>query len=109
MKLSHPSDQAGVTEMDCAKIIFSGHSIRRMFERAIQKQHVIEAVRFGSVLDEYPDDEPFPSFLLLGPVRTRPLHVVVAVEARSKTCYIVTAYVPDPEVWEDDLTTRRSR
>jgi YgiT-type zinc finger domain-containing protein len=70
--------------MDCRSIFFSGHAIRRMFERSIGRSKVTEVVRFGDVIDDYPDDEPFPSFLIFGFVGNRPLHVVVAVETESK-------------------------
>jgi hypothetical protein len=94
--------------MDCANIIFSGHAIRRMFERSIAHSQVREALRLGEVIAEYPDDDPLPSFLILGLAGTRSLHVVVAVEKDSKTCYIITAYEPDPVLWDEDLKTRRS-
>jgi len=94
--------------MDCRNIFFSGHAIRRMFERSIGRSKVTEVVRFGDVIDDYPDDEPFPSFLIFGFVGNRPLHVVVAVETESKICYIITAYEPDSAVWQEDFRTRRS-
>jgi hypothetical protein len=78
-----------------------------MFERAIGRQAVMEVIRFGEVIFGYPDDDPFPSCLMLGYFQGRPLHVVVAVEALSKTCYIVTAYDPDPSLWNEDFRTRR--
>jgi hypothetical protein len=80
-----------------------------MFERAIGQPEVIEVINSGEIIAEYPDDEPFPSFLILGFVRSRPLHVVAAVEDETKDCYIITAYDPDPALWEEDFKTRRSR
>jgi len=94
--------------MHCDSIIFSGHAIRRMFERSIDHSEVAEAILLGEVVAEYPDDEPLPSFLILGLGGTRPLHVVGAVEKDSKTCYIITAYDPDPALWDEDFKTRRS-
>ena len=80
-----------------------------MFERAIGQPEVIEVAKSGEVIAEYLDDEPFPSFLILGFVRSRPLHVVVGVEDETGSCYIITAYDPDPALWEEDFKTRRSR
>ncbi len=94
--------------MDCENIFFSGHAIRRIFERSIGRSQVAEVVRFGDVIDGYPDDEPFPSFLIFGFVGNRPLQVVVAVETEYKICYIITAYEPDTTVWQEDFRTRRS-
>ena len=93
--------------MKCHRSLFTGHAVRRMFERAIGQPEVLEVVEFGEVIADYPDDDPFPSFLILGIIRERPLHVVVAVESVSKTCYIVTVYDPDPRIWNVDFKTRR--
>ena len=94
--------------MECERIVFSGRAIRRMFERAIGSADVLEVIGSGKVVAEYPDDEPFPSFLMLGYVGGRPLHVVVAMEGEGRTCHVVTAYDPDPALWGEDFKTRRS-
>jgi hypothetical protein len=94
--------------MDCNRIMFTGHALRRMFERHIGRSEVVNTVRFGETFAEYPDDDPYPSFLILGFVRGRALHVVAAQDPASATCYVVTAYFPDPGVWEDDFRTRRT-
>ena len=79
-----------------------------MFDRSIRHDEVTEVVRLGEVIADYPDDEPFPSCLMLGLVYGRPLHVVVAIGAESESCYIITAYDPDPDLWEEDFRTRRT-
>jgi hypothetical protein len=79
-----------------------------MFERSIGRDEVAVAVASGEVIAEYPDDTPFPSVLLLQIVGERPLHVVASEDPASGTCYIVTAYPPDPELWNPDFKTRRT-
>jgi hypothetical protein len=61
----------------------------------------------GETVADYPDDNPYPSRLLLGFVESRPLHVVVAWDAGTGTCIIVTAYEPQPEQWEPGFRKRR--
>jgi len=95
--------------MECDRIVFTGHAVKRMFERSISHAEVVEIVRRGEIIREYPDDQPFPSYLMLGSIRRRPLHVVVAVESPRNTCYIVTVYGPDTDAWESDFRTRRRR
>ena len=92
----------------CKRLVFSGHAVRRMFERSIGRDEVAAAVASGEIITDYPDDTPFPSVLLLSVVGGRPLHVVVGEDAGSGTCYIVTAYPPDPELWNPDFKTRRT-
>ncbi len=48
-----------------------------MFERKIKKDQVIEILKFGMEIENYQDDSPYPSKLLLGYVQDMPIHVVV--------------------------------
>ena len=93
--------------MRCGRVVFSGHAVRRMFERRIERDTVVAALASGEVIAEYPEDLPLPSVLLLCITEDRPLHIVVAEDAESNTCYIVTAYPPDPAIWNPDFKTRR--
>ena len=88
-------------------ILFSGHAVRRMFERGLGKDDALSIVREGEVIADYPDDVPYPSYLLFGFVRGRPVHVVLAHDGESDTAVVVTAYEPDPEIWSEDFRTRR--
>ncbi|MFZ5760481.1 MAG: DUF4258 domain-containing protein [Thermodesulfobacteriota bacterium] len=76
-----------------------------MFERKISKKDVCHVLAHGQLIAEYPDDTPFPSFLVLGFPGQMPLHVVCAVDAGM--CYIITAYIPAADQWSADYTTRR--
>ena len=93
--------------MQCEKIIFSGHAITRMFERAMTKQDVVSVIYGGEVIFEYPEDQPHPSKLLLGLVDKEASHVVVSRDIKNKFCYVVTAYKPSKSLWSDDYKTRR--
>jgi len=78
-----------------------------MFERSIGEQEVKAVVVKGDVIASYPDDRPYPSELLLGFVGGRTLHVVASREPATGRCFVVTAYEPDPAVWNDDFKSRR--
>ncbi len=60
----------------------------------------------GEVIEEYPDDEPFPAYLLLDFVRGQPIHIVFSYDQETDTGYVVTAYIPTLERWENDFRTR---
>ena len=95
--------------MDCRQIFFRGHAVRRMFERGVAKDDVVAVITSGEVIIEYPDDKPYPSFLVLGWRAGEALHVVVAEDRPSQACYVITVYVPDPAVWSADFKRRRLR
>jgi len=92
--------------VDCDPIEFSGHAVRRMFERQIEKGAVLAVIRHGEIIESYPDDEPYPSFLMLGAVDDRPLHVVLAADPESNKARVITVYAPEPELWGADFRTR---
>ncbi len=60
------------------KLVFRVHAIQRMVQRQISVDDVRYVLATGEVLENYPDDTPYPSRLVLGSVGARYLHVVVA-------------------------------
>jgi len=95
--------------MRYSQIIYSGHAIRQMFKRMISKSDVLEAINRGEIIVDYPDDAPYPSYLVLGFINKSPLHVVLASDWENKTGIVVTAYVPDSKLWTDDFKSRRNK
>jgi hypothetical protein len=79
-----------------------------MFIRGLKGKDVLEVVRQGEVIINYPDDTPYPSYLILGFTRGGPVHVVFAFDEQQKTGIIVTAYVPDAKIWTDNFKRRRA-
>jgi hypothetical protein len=80
-----------------------------MFQRGVRRDAVNAGVSGGETIADYPDDNPYPSRLLLGFVESRPLHVVVAWDAGTGTCITVTAYEPQPEQWQQGFRKRREQ
>ena len=78
-----------------------------MFERRLSGDDVRSVLRDGEVIANYSDDVPYPSFVMLGFVNRRAVHVVAAQEETTRTCYIITAYHPDPDLWDSDFKRRR--
>jgi len=79
-----------------------------MLERDISRSDVKLVLLEGEIIEEYPEDQPFPSFLLLGFIeKKKPLHVVAALDKKTGWCYIITAYRPDLSHFKGDYITRR--
>lgn len=76
-----------------------------MFQRSITVDHVKEALKNAEVIAEYPDDKPYPSFLLLGHIGKNPCHLVIATDRSIEDCIIVTVYRPSLIHWEKDFKT----
>ncbi len=94
--------------MDFERIVFSGHAVQRMFERGLGKDDVVMVLREGDVIQDYPDDTPYRSCVMLGWARGHPVHVLAALDDASRTAVVVTAYEPDPALWSKDFRTRRN-
>lgn len=80
-----------------------------MFGRAVTVADIRHIVETGEVIDDRPDDLPYPSRLVLSFVRGRPLHVVLAEDDAEATTIIVTVYEPDPTLWRHGFKRRRKR
>ena len=80
-------------------IKFTEHARLAMREEDITVDDIISALA-GEVIEEYPDDKPFPSCLVYGRTKDeRPLHVVCAMPKHADMLIIVTTYVPSEEKW----------
>ena len=83
---------------------FTKHALERLFSRRISPKDCREVFLAGEIVEEYPNDQPFPSCLTMSKVSNRILHVVTARE--GDTVHVITAYEPDPKKWLDDFRRR---
>ena len=90
-----------------AKLVFRVHALRRMFERQISPDDVRAVIGSGETIEDYPDDKPYPSRLVLGWRGARPVHVVVAHNMSDNELIVITVYEPDAELWEFGFRRRR--
>ncbi|MBN1781145.1 DUF4258 domain-containing protein [bacterium] len=78
-----------------------------MFERNISEEDVRHVISNGTIIEEYKDDFPFPSFLLNGKVKeNRYIHIVLGLDANNQRIYIITVYEPEPALWKDNYSRR---
>lgn len=64
-------------------------------------------IEYGEIIESYENDKPYPSFLSLNYIDTKPLHVVYAYDD-NHNIIIITVYSPNQEKWQDDFKTRRN-
>lgn len=82
------------------------HAAKRLEQRGISLKEVMDCIMTGEIIEQYPNDYPYPSCLALGNKNTsKPLHAVIGTNGEQ--LWIVTAYYPAREKWHDDLKTRR--
>ncbi len=87
--------------------IYRLHAVERMFEREISEEEVECCIINGDVIESYPDDKPYPSFLNMYVLKERSIHVVYA---KSNSEYIIiTVYEPDSSLWENGFKQRKEK
>ncbi len=90
-----------------SRLVFRVHAIQRMFQRRISMEDVKHALATGTIIEEYTDDAPYPSRLVLGWRGGRPLHIVAADDKEAGETIVVTAYEPPKDEWEADFARRK--
>lgn len=91
---------------DNANIILTLHLLKRLSERGIEYNDVIHAIQCGEIIEQYIDDYPHPSCLIVGKANNEKiLHIVCGTD--GKNIWIITAYFPDEEKWNNDFKTRK--
>ena len=75
------------------QFIISNHARIRMFQRNVTTEIIKEIIIKGEIIEEYHDDFPCPSVLILGFEKEEPLHIVAA--RCEDHVRIITVYKPD--------------
>lgn len=88
--------------------IFRAHSLEKLYQRNITFDELKEIENNLQVVEEYKDDKPFPSCLILGFTKSdRPIHLVFAINEIEKVVIIITVYQPDENKWVDNFKRRK--
>ncbi len=90
------------------RVLVSEHAAMRFKQRGLKAKDIRAAVNTGEIIEQYLDDYPFPSCLIIGKSEDgKWIHVVMSDEGSMSR--IITAYYPDPEKWNDDFKTRKEQ
>ena len=87
-------------------IEMTSHCLLRLQQRNIRFAEIKEAVRNGEIIEEYPNDYPYPSCLILGYTNDKKvLHIVVGLGETK--LWLITVYKPDINQWSSDYKSRK--
>lgn len=92
------------------RILFTTHALNQMNlpERMISKDEVRDVLDYGEIIEYYPDDPRGESGLMYAIARTgRPIHIVCS--PKEDYLAIVSTYIPAPDIWESDYSSRNRR
>ena len=81
------------------------HALMRCRERNIKFDDIERCIMNGEIIEEYPEDYPYPSVLISCIDKDKALHIIAGLG--EKELWIITAYYPDPNKWNNDYKTRK--
>ena len=88
------------------KLRWTNHIFVRLVQRGISMEEVTDVLLNGEIIEDYPEDYPYPSCLVFGITANKsPLHVVCG--SNDEELWLITAYRPDPDTWSADFKSRK--
>ena len=87
-----------------------GHAIQHAVKEGFERQHMVEAILNGKIIEEYPEDQRALVCSRVHLLESVVIYLHVVCEYADPT-YVefVTAYIPDDEHWKRPDFTRRKR
>ena len=87
-------------------VFVTEHAAERFRQRGIKIKDIRHAVENGEIIEQYPNDYPFPSCLIYGKdYANNVIHVCMSDEGTASR--IITAYYPNTDKWDDALKVRK--
>lgn len=80
----------------------SDHADEEAYNDSLSFNEIYACIRDGEIIEQYPDDKPYPSCLIYGRNNNgEPIHSVWAHNIETKASVLITVYRPDPDRWVD--------
>lgn len=85
-----------------SRVRITNHADEEAADDNLSFEEIYFSVIHGNIIENYPDDFPYPSCLVLGKTFSGdPIHSVWAYNPSNEWAVLVTAYRPDPSRWVD--------
>ncbi len=86
-------------------LFLTDHALKQCRQRNILIDDIKSCILHGEIIEDYPNDYPYPSALIFEMQRQEPLHVVAGLS--KDLLWIITAYHPDVDKWTNGFKTRK--
>ena len=90
-----------------SRIRITNHADEEAQADQLSFDKIFVSVFQGEIIEDYPNDKPYPSGLIYGETfSSDPVHSVWAYNQENRWAVLVTVYRPDPRRWIDWRTRR---
>ncbi len=89
------------------KIYWTYHINMRLKRLNISRHAIVRSTEHYEIIEAYPDDKYFPSYLLYSRYQGEVFHTLFGVDLAGDNVRVITAYHPNTQKWEPDFKTRR--
>ena len=91
-----------ISAIQSNRIRISDHADEAVESDRLTFDEVYFSVLHGEIIEDYPDDKPYPSCLVYGQTfSSDPVHTVWAFNDENQWAVLITVYRPDPKRWND--------
>lgn len=89
-----------ITAIQADSVNITLHARKEAKEDALKLDDIFFSVIYGEIIEDYPNDFPYPSCLIYGRTSSEePVHSVWGYDVESRIAILITVYRPDPERW----------
>ena len=84
------------------RVRITDHADEEAFDDSLTYDEIYYSVIQGEVIEDYSNDKPYPSCLIMGKnFSDEPIHSVWAYNPENLWAVLITVYRPNPERWVD--------
>ncbi len=89
-----------ITAIQSNRVQITAHADDEAFADHLSFDEIGSSVVHGEIIEDYPDDRPYPSCLIYGDTTYGdPVHSVWGYNREREAAILITTYRPDPERW----------
>jgi len=97
-----------VNAIRSGRVRITDHADEEAQNDRLSYEEIFFSVFTGEIIEDYPDDKPYPSCLVSGRTfKNEPVHSVWAYNEETQWAVLITVYRPDPVRWKNWRERRR--
>ena len=99
--------KAIIESIKADRIWITDHADEEANNELISLKMARESVSTGEIIEQYPNDKPYPSCLIFSRLENGdPIHTIWAFNKEMNSSVLITMYRPDPQKWIDNKIRR---